>query len=100
MAQRPSDIDMVYIYGYGFPPVMGGPMFYADKVVGLPNLLATLHKFDKMTEERSKANPNYPYHSYFKPAKLLVECVEAKKSLEDYWRKAQKQKQQSAVAKL
>jgi len=92
MAQRPSDIDMVYIYGYGFPPVLGGPMFYADKVVGLPYLLAALQKYDKMTEDRAKTNPNYPYHSYFKPSKLLIECVEAKKTLEDFWRKSQKQK--------
>ena len=90
MAQRPSDIDMVYIYGYGFPPVMGGPMFYADKVVGLPTLLDALNKYDLMTQERAKSNPNYPYHEYFKPSKLLVACVEAKMTLEDYWRKAQK----------
>ena len=97
MAQRPSDIDMVYIYGYGFPPVMGGPMFYADKVVGLPQLLAALNRYDKMTEERAKSNPNYPYHSYFKPSKLLVACVEAKMTLEDYWRKSQKKKQEAKM---
>jgi len=32
IAQRASDIDIVYIYGYGFPPYRGGPMFYADRV--------------------------------------------------------------------
>ena len=31
-AQRPSDIDVVYVYGYGFPAWRGGPMFYADQV--------------------------------------------------------------------
>jgi 3-hydroxyacyl-CoA dehydrogenase len=30
IAQRPGDIDIVYIYGYGFPAHRGGPMFYAD----------------------------------------------------------------------
>ncbi|MCW8128497.1 3-hydroxyacyl-CoA dehydrogenase NAD-binding domain-containing protein [Microbulbifer halophilus] len=30
IAQRPGDIDVVYIYGYGFPAHRGGPMFYAD----------------------------------------------------------------------
>ncbi len=30
IAQRSSDIDVVYIYGYGFPAARGGPMFYAD----------------------------------------------------------------------
>ncbi|NQV19823.1 MAG: enoyl-CoA hydratase/isomerase family protein [Rhodospirillales bacterium] len=31
-ALRSSDIDIIYIYGYGFPPYRGGPMFYADTV--------------------------------------------------------------------
>ncbi|HNP63122.1 MAG TPA: 3-hydroxyacyl-CoA dehydrogenase NAD-binding domain-containing protein [Woeseiaceae bacterium] len=30
IAQRSSDIDVVYVYGYGFPVSRGGPMFYAD----------------------------------------------------------------------
>jgi 3-hydroxyacyl-CoA dehydrogenase len=34
IAQRSSDIDIVYIYGYGFPAVRGGPMFYADNAGG------------------------------------------------------------------
>jgi 3-hydroxyacyl-CoA dehydrogenase len=32
VAQRPSDIDVVYVYGYGFPAWRGGPMFYGDSV--------------------------------------------------------------------
>jgi 3-hydroxyacyl-CoA dehydrogenase len=32
IAQRPGDIDIVYVYGYGFPRHRGGPMFYADTV--------------------------------------------------------------------
>ena len=32
IALRASDIDMVYLTGYGFPPYRGGPMFYADSV--------------------------------------------------------------------
>lgn len=34
IAQRSSDIDIVYIYGYGFPASRGGPMFYADHRAG------------------------------------------------------------------
>jgi 3-hydroxyacyl-CoA dehydrogenase len=30
IAQRASDIDVVYVYGYGFPAYRGGPMFYGD----------------------------------------------------------------------
>src|SRR5690606_3108027 len=40
IAQRPSDIDVVYVAGYGFPMFRGGPMFYAD-TVGLPKVLET-----------------------------------------------------------
>jgi len=32
IAQRPGDIDIVYLYGYGFPKWRGGPMFFADTV--------------------------------------------------------------------
>ena len=32
IAQRPGDIDVIWVYGYGFPVWRGGPMFYADKV--------------------------------------------------------------------
>jgi 3-hydroxyacyl-CoA dehydrogenase len=98
MAQRPSDIDMVYIYGYGFPPVKGGPMFFADRIIGLPALLEKLQKYDQVTVKRAQENPNYPYHDYFKPSKLLVECVEKKMTLDQYWRKAQKK--QRAESKL
>ncbi len=28
---RPGDIDIVYVYGYGFPPHLGGPMWYAQE---------------------------------------------------------------------
>jgi 3-hydroxyacyl-CoA dehydrogenase len=32
IAQRPGDIDVIWVYGYGFPAWRGGPMFYADGV--------------------------------------------------------------------
>jgi 3-hydroxyacyl-CoA dehydrogenase len=46
IALRASDIDMVYLTGYGFPPYRGGPMFYAD-TVGLAKVLASIEKFQK-----------------------------------------------------
>ena len=46
IALRASDIDMVYLTGYGFPPYRGGPMFYAD-TVGLPKVLASIEQFQK-----------------------------------------------------
>jgi len=44
IALRASDIDMVYLSGYGFPLHRGGPMFYAD-TLGLPAVLAAMEKF-------------------------------------------------------
>ncbi|KQQ45083.1 3-hydroxyacyl-CoA dehydrogenase [Duganella sp. Leaf126] len=44
IALRASDIDMVYLTGYGFPAYRGGPMFYAD-TVGLPAVLAAMQRF-------------------------------------------------------
>jgi 3-hydroxyacyl-CoA dehydrogenase len=41
IALRASDIDMVYLAGYGFPLFRGGPMFYAD-TVGLARVLAAI----------------------------------------------------------
>ena len=63
IALRASDIDMVYLTGYGFPPYRGGPMFYAD-TVGLPKVLAAIEGFQKgyMGE-------------VWKPAPLLVQLA-------------------------
>jgi 3-hydroxyacyl-CoA dehydrogenase len=46
IAMRASDIDMVYLTGYGFPLHRGGPMFYAD-TVGLSNVLMAMAKYAK-----------------------------------------------------
>jgi 3-hydroxyacyl-CoA dehydrogenase len=43
-AQRASDIDIVWINGYGWPIYRGGPMFYAD-TIGLKTILAKLKEF-------------------------------------------------------
>jgi 3-hydroxyacyl-CoA dehydrogenase len=43
MAQRASDIDVVWIYGYGWPVYRGGPMFWAN-TVGLDKVVAGLEK--------------------------------------------------------
>jgi 3-hydroxyacyl-CoA dehydrogenase len=46
IALRASDVDMVYLTGYGFPPYRGGPMFYAD-TVGLDKVLQAIQGFQK-----------------------------------------------------
>jgi 3-hydroxyacyl-CoA dehydrogenase len=44
IALRASDIDMVYLTGYGFPPYRGGPMFYAS-TVGLAKVVESIKRF-------------------------------------------------------
>jgi 3-hydroxyacyl-CoA dehydrogenase len=44
IAIRPSDIDIVWINGYGWPAYRGGPMFYGD-TVGLKNVVAKLREY-------------------------------------------------------
>jgi 3-hydroxyacyl-CoA dehydrogenase len=46
IAMRASDVDMVYLTGYGFPLHRGGPMLYAD-TVGLQNVVMIMEKFAK-----------------------------------------------------
>jgi 3-hydroxyacyl-CoA dehydrogenase len=63
IALRASDIDMVYLTGYGFPPFRGGPMFYAD-TVGLDKVLASIEKFGRGYQG-----------AVWKPAPLLVKLA-------------------------
>ncbi|SEC89941.1 3-hydroxyacyl-CoA dehydrogenase NAD-binding domain-containing protein [Rhodococcus koreensis] len=49
IALRASDIDVVYLAGYGFPRHRGGPMFHADGV-GLDRVEEALRRFDESTE--------------------------------------------------
>ncbi|MBV9278287.1 MAG: 3-hydroxyacyl-CoA dehydrogenase, partial [Candidatus Eremiobacteraeota bacterium] len=46
VALRPGDIDIVYIYGYGFPPHHGGPMWYADEV-GVRDVYDDVVRFER-----------------------------------------------------
>ena len=61
IAQRASDIDIVYLTGYGFPVHRGGPMHYADQV-GLINVERAMEQF--------RANPNVQ-PGFWEPAPLL-----------------------------
>ncbi len=46
MALRASDIDVIYLTGYGFPVWRGGPMFFAD-ATGLANVVARIEEFEQ-----------------------------------------------------
>ncbi|HUI95219.1 MAG TPA: 3-hydroxyacyl-CoA dehydrogenase NAD-binding domain-containing protein [Xanthobacteraceae bacterium] len=51
IAHRPGDIDVIWIYGYGFPAWRGGPMFYADSV-GLSGICERLRAWAATTGEQ------------------------------------------------
>jgi 3-hydroxyacyl-CoA dehydrogenase len=54
IAQRPGDIDVIWVYGYGFPAWRGGLMYYADQV-GLPHIRDRLTEFAKQTGDLKHA---------------------------------------------
>jgi 3-hydroxyacyl-CoA dehydrogenase len=69
IAARASDIDIVYLNGYGFPLQRGGPMLYAD-TVGLPSVVRALRRF--AAEPGADAS--------WQPAPLLVKLAEEGKT--------------------
>jgi 3-hydroxyacyl-CoA dehydrogenase len=62
VALRPGDIDIVYVYGYGFPPHHGGPMWYADEI-GVDNVYTRIRDFEAT------------FGPQWKPAPLLAEIA-------------------------
>ena len=70
IAIRASDIDIVWINGYGWPAYRGGPMFYGD-TVGLAQVLETMRDFEKR------------FGADFKPARLLESMVAEGKRFQD-----------------
>lgn len=62
IALRPLDVDVAFLYGYGFPRHRGGPMKYAD-TVGLAKVLADIREF-------AKEDPQF-----WRPSPLIVDLV-------------------------
>ena len=54
IAMRPGDIDVVWVYGYGWPVARGGPMYYADRV-GLAEIAARLSHYAGQVGDESLA---------------------------------------------
>ena len=63
IAARPLDIDIVWIYGYGFPVYLGGPMFYADQV-GLKKIYEAILKYKDIVGAQ-----------YWEPSPLLAKLA-------------------------
>ena len=70
IASRASDIDVVWVNGYGWPVYRGGPMFYADQV-GVAQVLETLQRYQRTLGED------------FRPAALLERVAAAGGRLQD-----------------
>jgi 3-hydroxyacyl-CoA dehydrogenase len=71
IAARSSDIDVIYVYGYGFPAFRGGPMHYADNV-GLKKIYDDL----VILQEKEPGD-------FWKPAPLLEELAKSGKKFAD-----------------
>jgi len=69
IAIRPSDIDVVYTNGYGFPKWRGGPMKYAD-MIGLDKILLNIQKFSEADSR------------FWSPPQLLIDLVDKNKNFD------------------
>ena len=70
IALRPLDIDMVKVFGYGFPRWRGGPMHFADET-GLDEILKALKDY-AMTDD-----------VFWKPSSLLEQLVREGRTFSD-----------------
>ena len=78
IALRAVDIDITYLYGYGFPAWRGGPMFYADSV-GLKDVLARIEQFEMQHGS-----------DLWAPAPLLKRLVEERKTFGEFDREKER----------
>jgi len=70
-ALRSADIDIIYLYGYGFPAYRGGPMWYADRV-GLDKVYNRICEFHRQ------------FGPLWEPAPLLKRLAAQGKTFSDY----------------
>jgi 3-hydroxyacyl-CoA dehydrogenase len=70
-ALRPTDIDIIYIFGYGFPAYRGGPMWYADRV-GLDKVHERVAEFHRQCG------------ALWEPAPLLEHLAEHGKTFSEF----------------
>lgn len=71
IASRASDIDAIWLNGYGFPRYLGGPMCYADEI-GLETVVTTIKKFQQQAG-----------NTYWQVAPLLEQLLAQEKKLND-----------------
>ncbi len=71
IAQRAAAIDVIWVYGYGWPTYRGGLTYYADQI-GLTSIVEDLERFSK------------EYDPELEPAPLLRELAQEGKSFREY----------------
>ena len=71
IAAKATDIDVIYVYGYGFPVYRGGPMKFADEI-GLDTVLTAMNKYREQLGDYGEA--------WFKPAPLLEKLAQQGKT--------------------
>ena len=72
IAIRASDVDVVWVYGYGWPIYRGGPMHYAD-TIGLDKVLAKMKEYGELTGD-----------AFWEPSQLLVKLAAEGKGFKDF----------------
>ncbi|MGE3302111.1 MAG: 3-hydroxyacyl-CoA dehydrogenase NAD-binding domain-containing protein [Hyphomonadaceae bacterium] len=73
IAARASDVDVIWLNGYGWPPYRGGPLYYADQI-SLPAVLEKLRRYESRVGEG------------FTPAPLIARLAAEGRSFADYTR--------------
>ena len=71
IAYRSSDVDVMWINGFGFPRYRGGLMYWADNTLGVPKIRDTLHEWYEK------------YGGHWKPAKLIDDLADGGKAFSD-----------------
>jgi 3-hydroxyacyl-CoA dehydrogenase len=69
MAQRSLDIDVIWVNGYGWPVYRGGPMWWADNVIGLKAIYDAMSRYRDLSGDK-----------FWEPAPLLKRLVEQNKT--------------------
>jgi 3-hydroxyacyl-CoA dehydrogenase len=71
IALRGSDVDMVWLHGYGWPAWRGGPLYWADKI-GLDTIIRRMHQLESQSG------------SQFKPSDLLIKLASNREALSEF----------------
>merc|ERR1719204_2253586 len=81
IAQRPMDVDVIWMFGYGFPVTKGGPCFYADQV-GAKYIVSKIKEYQQICPENEK----------WTISPLLQKCADLNTGVYKLYKKMEKQR--------